>query len=128
MLGTGRFIAFLFAVSTVFYFTAYNAANVPAYVPTVTPNGSKTHTSYESWVDSNFSKCNSTNSWRGDYFCSNSRFIDIANYYSTQAKKQITLAMSSSDADKLSAMSNSLPYAKAGAAGMIYRFLIETNW
>ncbi|MFZ3372522.1 MAG: zinc dependent phospholipase C family protein [Desulfitobacteriaceae bacterium] len=101
--------------------TPHHAANVPAGI-----NGDTTHVNFETFADNNYSYY--TTSWSGDYWLANSNMLDIANYYSRNAKSYITQAKYSNDSTKGIAVENTLPYAQSGAAGMIYRFLISSNW
>jgi len=107
------------------YFADLNAPHHAANVP-MALTGDFTHTFFESFADSNYSDF--TTNWTGDYFVANSTMLDIATYYARNAKSYITQAKSSTDATKRIAVDNTLPYAQSGAAGMIYRFLIQTSW
>lgn len=106
------------------YFGDLNAPHHAANVPWSLSD--QTHTSFESFADSNYS--NLTTNWTGDYFVANSSILSIADYYARNARNYITQARSSSDATKRIAVDNTLPFAQSGAAGMIYRFVISTNW
>lgn len=99
----------------------HHAANVPMLV-----FGDLTHTPFEQFADNNYS--NFTTSWTGDYFVVNSTILDIALYYAKNAQSYIGDATSSNDTYKRRAINNTLPFAQAGAAGMIKRFVTETNW
>lgn len=99
----------------------HHAANVP-YALT----GDYSHSSFESYADSNYS--NYQTSWTGDYWVANGNMLDIANYYSRHAKYYIEDAKSFENNRYARAIESTLPYAQSAAAGMIYRFLLQTSW
>lgn len=99
----------------------HHAANVP-YALT----GDYSHSAFESFADSNYGYYQSN--WTGAYFLANMNTKQIADYYATNAKSHIEDAKSGVDTRQRSAIEGTLPYAQGAVAGMIYRFLIETNY
>lgn len=108
------------------YFGDLNAPHHAANVP-MALFGDFSHTPFESFADSNYAWYST--SWTPDTFVVNSDMLSIARYYSSNAASYITYAEAfTSNTSMRVAIDNTLPFAQSGAAGMILKFINQTNW